>query len=169
VLIESKTMRMTGHAQHDPAEYVPPEMLAYWKERDPLSRYEKYLTQHQLWNEKDKTVIHERIESELAADLEFAENSPFPPQELAEEGVYCQGCHTVEPEWRRPKEELMPPKSSVKPEWTVNDFGAVHGVDARPNTVGEQQNSAVEPKPAQPAQTDRKNKMPAPAPRRARR
>ena len=43
VLIESKTMRMTGHAQHDAAEYVPREMLEYWKARDPLSRYEKYL------------------------------------------------------------------------------------------------------------------------------
>ena len=125
VLIESKTMRMTGHAQHDAAEYVPREMLEYWKARDPLSRYEKYLSQHELWNEKDKTAIDERIESELAADLEFAENSPFPPPELAEEGVYCEGCHTVEAEWRRAKEELMPPKSSVKPEWTISSFGAV--------------------------------------------
>ena len=169
VLIESKTMRMTGHAQHDPAEYVPPEMLAYWKERDPLGRYEKYLTQHEIWNEKDKKAIHERIESELAADLEFAENSPFPPPQLAEEGVYCQGCHAVEAEWHRPKGELMPPKSSVKPEWTVNDFGGVQGAHGRLNAAGERQNSAVEPKPAQPTQTDRKNKMPASAPRKARR
>jgi TPP-dependent pyruvate/acetoin dehydrogenase alpha subunit len=173
VLIESKTMRMTGHAQHDAAEYVPREMLEYWKARDPLSRYEKYLSQHQLWNEKDKTVIHERIESELAADLEFAENSPFPPPELAEEGAYCQGCHTVEAEWRRAKEELMPPKSSVKPEWTISSFGAIQvaGIASpdRPSDRVEQQDSAIDPKPAQPAQTDRKNKMPSRAPRRARR
>ena len=31
VLIEVKTMRMKGHAQHDPAEYVPKEMFEYWK------------------------------------------------------------------------------------------------------------------------------------------
>ena len=173
VLIESKTMRMTGHAQHDAAEYVPREMLEYWKARDPLSRYEKYLSQHELWNEKDKTAIHQRIESELAGDLEFAENSPFPPPELAEEGAYCQGCHTVEAEWRRAKEELMPPKSSVKPEWTVSSFGAIQvagvGPRDRPDDRVEQQDSAIDPKPAQPAQTDRKNKMPARAPRRARR
>ncbi len=173
VLIESKTMRMTGHAQHDAAEYVPREMLEYWKARDPLNRYEKYLSQHEVWNEKDKTAIYERIESELAADLEFAENSPFPPPELAEEGSYCQGCHTVEAEWRRAKEELMPPKSSVKPEWTISSFGAIQvagvGPPDRPNDRVEQQDSAIDPKPAQPAQTDRKNKMPARAPRRARR
>ena len=31
VLIEVKTMRMKGHAQHDAAEYVPKEMVEYWK------------------------------------------------------------------------------------------------------------------------------------------
>jgi TPP-dependent pyruvate/acetoin dehydrogenase alpha subunit len=30
VLIEAKTHRMRGHAQHDPAEYVPKEMREYW-------------------------------------------------------------------------------------------------------------------------------------------
>jgi len=45
VLIEAKTMRMKGHAQHDPAEYVPKEMFEYWKARDPIAHYEKYLTE----------------------------------------------------------------------------------------------------------------------------
>ncbi len=123
VLIESKTMRMAGHAQHDAAEYVPREMFEYWKARDPLVRYETYLTQNKIWDEDARRAIHQRIEGELATDLEFAEKSPFPPPELAEQGVYCEGCHTIEPEWRRPKEELMPPKSSVKAQWTVDDFG----------------------------------------------
>ncbi len=47
ILIEAKTMRMKGHAQHDPAEYVPKEMLEYWKTQDPIARYEKYLTETQ--------------------------------------------------------------------------------------------------------------------------
>jgi len=36
VIIEAKTMRMRGHAQHDPAEYVPKEMFEHWKRRDPI-------------------------------------------------------------------------------------------------------------------------------------
>jgi hypothetical protein len=79
----------------------------------------------------------------------------------------------VEAEWRRAKEELMPPKSSVKPEWTVSSFGAIRvagvGPHDRPSDQAEQQDSPIDPKPAQPAQTGRKNKMPARAPRRARR
>ena len=78
VLIEAKTMRMPGHAQHDAAEYVPREMLEYWKARDPLDRYEKYLTENKLWDAKTKAEIDARIERELADDLEFAEKLAVP-------------------------------------------------------------------------------------------
>jgi len=124
VLIEAKTMRMLGHAQHDPAEYVPKEMFEFWKARDPLLRYEKYLTENKLWDEKARAEIEARIERELKEDLEFAENSPFPPPELAQQGVYCEGCHEIVAEWKRPTKEVMPPKSSVAPVWEVEDFGA---------------------------------------------
>ena len=169
LLIEAKTMRMLGHAQHDPAEYVPREMFEYWKARDPLTRYEKYLDQHKLLEEKEKSAILARVERELAADLEFAENSPFPPAELAEQGVYCNGCHTIEAQWRRPKEELMPPKSSVKPEWTIKNFGGLEKEAALAADRAEQQDSVGEPAPARPPQTDRKRKIAAPPSRRARR
>src|SRR5579863_8162502 len=52
VLIEAKTMRMLGHAQHDSAEYVPKAMLQAWKQRDPLDRFEKVLTEKRLWDAK---------------------------------------------------------------------------------------------------------------------
>jgi acetoin:2,6-dichlorophenolindophenol oxidoreductase subunit alpha len=124
VLIEAKTMRMTGHAQHDPAGYVPREMLDYWKARDPLDLYQRHLDENQLLDAEAKDVIEARIARELAEDLAFAENSPFPRGESAEQGVFCDDCHTVEAQWRRPKEEVMPPKSSVKATtWTVQDFG----------------------------------------------
>ena len=124
VLIEAKTMRMKGHAQHDPAEYVPPAMFEYWKTRDPIARYEAYLTEHKLWDAAKKSEIDARIESELDVDQKFAEESPMPPPELAEQGVYCEGCHTVEADWRRPKQELLPPASCVEAVWKVTDFGA---------------------------------------------
>jgi hypothetical protein len=116
-------MRMRGHAQHDAAEYVPKEMLEAWKKRDPLDRYEKFLNENKLWDAKTKKEIDARITREIQADVEFAENSPFPPPELAGQGVYCEGCHTVEADWKRPKEEVLPPRSSVKPEWPLKQFG----------------------------------------------
>jgi pyruvate dehydrogenase E1 component alpha subunit/2-oxoisovalerate dehydrogenase E1 component alpha subunit len=130
ILIEAKTMRMRGHAQHDPAEYVPKKMFEYWKARDPLTLYEKYLTENKLWDPKSKAAIDERIESELKEDLEYAESSPFPPPELAEQGVYCDGCHTIAPEWKRPIAEVTPPKSSVEAVWKVENYGALDSAPA---------------------------------------
>ncbi len=117
VLIEAKTMRMRGHAQHDAAEYVPEQMHEAWKRHDPLDLYETWLTSRKLWDASTKQTIDARIAREIQADLEFAENSPPPPPELAAEGVYCESCHTVEADWHRSKEELLPPHSSVKAEW----------------------------------------------------
>jgi TPP-dependent pyruvate/acetoin dehydrogenase alpha subunit len=142
VLIEAKTMRMRGHAQHDAAEYVPKEMLEEWKKRDPLDRYENFLNENKLWDTKTKKEIDARIAREIQADVEFAENSPFPPPESAAEGVYCEGCHTVEADWKRPKEEVMPPRSSVKAEWPRKMF-AENG--AQPAA---EKNAAPKSKPA---------------------
>jgi len=127
VMIEAKTMRMKGHAQHDPADYVPKEMFDYWKARDPIVLYEKYLTEHKVWDAKKKSEIDARIERELDEEQKFAEESPSPPPELAEQGVYCEGCHAIEPKWQRPKEEVMPPKASVSAEWRVHHFGGLDG------------------------------------------
>jgi hypothetical protein len=122
-----KTMRMKGHAQHDPAEYVPKEMFEHWKARDPITLYEKYLTENKVWDAKKKSEIDARIERELDVEQKFAEESPSPPPELAERGVYCDGCHTIEADWKRPKEEVMPPKSSIEAAWTVEGFGGLEG------------------------------------------
>src|ERR1700740_2561081 len=109
VLIEVKTHRMKGHAQHDPAEYVPKEMFEYWKTRDPITRYEKCLTENKIWDAKKKSEIDARIERELDEDQKFAEESPLPPPELAEQGVYCDGCHTIEADCPGLQKELTPP------------------------------------------------------------
>jgi TPP-dependent pyruvate/acetoin dehydrogenase alpha subunit len=123
-LIEVKTMRMRGHAQHDPAEYVPKEMFEYWKARDPITLYERYLTENKIWDAKTKSEIDARIERELDVEQKFAEDSPMPPPEFAEEGVYCEnGCHKIEAEWKRPKSDVMPPKSSFDPGWKLEDLG----------------------------------------------
>jgi len=123
VIIEAKTHRMKGHAQHDPAEYVPAPMMEFWKKRDPIDLYEKQLMAEGLLDARSKAAMEARIEKELDEEREFAENSPLPPPELAEDGVYCDGCHEIAAKWKRPIEDVMPPKASVKAEWLVQGFG----------------------------------------------
>jgi pyruvate dehydrogenase E1 component alpha subunit/2-oxoisovalerate dehydrogenase E1 component alpha subunit len=126
ILIEVKTFRRLGHAQHDPAEYVPKEMRAYWEARDPIALYEKFLTGKKLLDAKSKKEIDEKIEKLLSAERDFAENSPMPPAEFAAQGVYCTGddCHKVAPKWQRPLSEVTPPKSSVSAVWSIKGFGS---------------------------------------------
>lgn len=164
VLIEAKTMRMQGHAQHDPAGYVPPKMIEYWKARDPIARYETWLKENEGWNFKQKAEIDARIDRELRQDLEFAENSPLPEPETAERGVYCDGCHTVQPHWERPIDQVRPPQSSTRAAWTVTDFGAADPATSEPAKL----RRGSRAKAAATAASDRlrvkNNIRPAPAP-----
>jgi len=129
ILIEAKTFRRLGHAQHDPAEYVPKEMRAYWEARDPIVLYERFLVSEKLLDAKRKKEIEDKIDLLLQKERDFAENSPMPPAEFAAEGVYCTGdaCHKIQPKWERDKREVMPPRSSVSAVWTVEGFGAGKG------------------------------------------
>jgi len=126
ILLEAKTFRRMGHAQHDPAEYVPKDMRAYWEARDPIVLYEKYLTNKKLLDEENRKEIDQKIATLLSKERDFAENSPMPPTELAAQGVYCSGddCHKIRAKWERPVSEVTPPQSSVAAVWTVAGFGS---------------------------------------------
>jgi hypothetical protein len=101
-------------------------MRAHWEARDPIALYEKFLTGEKLLDLKGKKEIEDKMDALLTKEREFAENSPMPPTELAEEGVYCTGddCHKIRAKWERPIAEVTPPKSSVAAVWTVPGFGA---------------------------------------------
>ncbi len=150
ILIEAKTFRRLGHAQHDPAEYVPKEMRAYWEARDPIALYEKFLTAEKLLDAAGKKEIDEKLDALLTAEREFAENSPMPPAEFAEGGVYCTGddCHKIRAKWERPLAEVMPPKSSVKAVWTVAGFGSGKGSGGADAPIHFGDASAVMEKPS---------------------
>ena len=125
ILIEAKTFRRHGHAQHDPAEYIPKEQREFWEKRDPISLCEAFLLKEKLLDAKGKKEMEEKLTSLLEKEREFAENSPMPPEETVHGGIYCSGddCHKIRAKWERPIAEVMPPQSSVEPVWTVEGFG----------------------------------------------
>ena len=121
MLIEVKTMRMKGHAQHDPAEYVPKEMFEYWKTRDPIALYEKYLSEKKHWDAK-KAEIDARIEQELDEDRSSPKNLRCLRGNCRTRRL-LRGCHTIEAEWPRPKKKSCRlPRAWAA--WKVPDFGA---------------------------------------------
>ncbi len=88
-LIEAKTFRMKGHAEHDDAGYVPKEMFEEWKKKDPIDRFERHLLGRALATREELDGIVARIEAQLNAEVDFAMASPMPPPERAFEGVYA--------------------------------------------------------------------------------
>ena len=96
-LIEAKLMRMKGHAIHDPAAYVPPAMLEFWRRRDPIARLEDWLAKKGWLASDAQAELRREVEQEVLAERDAAEASPLPPAERAFEGVYCEGCHDPRP------------------------------------------------------------------------
>ena len=87
-LIECKNLRLKGHAVHDPASYVPGELLDEWRERDPISLFQKQLEGRGLLDENILGELQARIESELDEAVEWAEESPWPEADTLEDGVF---------------------------------------------------------------------------------
>src|SRR5262249_31772064 len=90
---------------------------------------EKSLSEKKLLDAKSKKEVEDRIAVLLTREREFAENSPMPPPELAEKGVYCTGddCHQIRPQRERAISEVTPPKSSISAVWTVEGCGSGQG------------------------------------------
>ena len=87
-LLEVKTFRMKGHAEHDNQAYVPVEILAEWKVRDPIERFEKALIDEGVAVPGDFESLQQRIRVEIDAAADEAERSPMPRPEDAGRGVY---------------------------------------------------------------------------------
>ena len=126
ILIEAKTFRRRGHAQHDPAEYVPTEQREFWEKRDPITLYEKFLMDEKtIGRQRKKGNRRQGSRHCWIRNASSRKTRRCRRRNLLPKGVYCTGpeCHDLQPKWERDVKELLPPKSSVEPVWTVEGFG----------------------------------------------
>jgi TPP-dependent pyruvate/acetoin dehydrogenase alpha subunit len=89
-LLECKTYRMKGHAEHDAQSYVSKEELAGWQERDPIARFEKTLEEQNLLGAEGRDRIRDQMLRLLDEDLASAEASPLPEPAGASSGVFAE-------------------------------------------------------------------------------
>ena len=87
-LLEVKTFRMKGHAEHDNAAYVPPELIAEWQAKDPLPRFERVLLEMGFAKKEDFNAIQQRVKKEVDEATDEAERSPMPVGEDAARGLF---------------------------------------------------------------------------------
>lgn len=74
-LIEAYTYRLGAHTtSDDPSKYRGDEEVEIWKERDPLLRLEKYLTEKNLMDEKWLKETREELEKDVRETFESIED-----------------------------------------------------------------------------------------------
>ncbi len=101
VLIEAKTYRRRGHAEHDDQRYVPAGEIEWWeKNNDPIDRYEHYLVEGGVADKNKLDEITESIQREIDEDVEWAERSPMPDPDQAAFRVFDNSI--VPPAFRPP-------------------------------------------------------------------
>ncbi|HEX5873085.1 MAG TPA: thiamine pyrophosphate-dependent dehydrogenase E1 component subunit alpha [Pyrinomonadaceae bacterium] len=101
VLIEAKTYRRKGHAEHDDQRYVAEGEIEWWeKNNDPVDRYERYLSECNLATKEQLEEIVTGVLREIDEDCAWAESSPMPEAEQAAYGVFD---NNVVPPAFRPK------------------------------------------------------------------
>jgi len=88
ILIECMTFRMRGHEEASGVKYVPKELFEEWAKKDPVAKYEQYLTDIGVLTETDianiRAVIQKEIEDGLARGFEAPPVTPNTAEELAD-------------------------------------------------------------------------------------
>jgi pyruvate dehydrogenase E1 component alpha subunit len=84
-LIESVSLRWRGHAGHDPAKYVPKEMLEeFMTFKDPVKRFQDLVSGLGAVDEDGIKQLDDRIKKEFDQGYEYAQSSPLPdPADVA--------------------------------------------------------------------------------------
>lgn len=88
-LVEAVTMRMHGHAEHDPADYVPKEFFEEWREKDPVELFEHVLINGGVVDEAHAIEIREQARQHAIAARRKALADPLPDGSTVEDGVYA--------------------------------------------------------------------------------
>ncbi len=89
-LLEIKTYRYKGHSMSDPAKYRSKEELEEYKLKDPLETTVLKLKEQFGVTDEDIEKINERVKTEVAEAVKFADESPLPNDDEALKDVYMQ-------------------------------------------------------------------------------
>lgn len=96
-LIEVKTYRRKGHAEHDDQRYVPEGEIERWEALDPIDRYHRYLLSAGIATTEQVEMIEAKVGAKLDEAVAEAEAAPMPDPKSALEGVWST------PRWPHPR------------------------------------------------------------------
>jgi TPP-dependent pyruvate/acetoin dehydrogenase alpha subunit len=89
-MVEVKTYRRKGHAEHDDQRYQPKEEIARWAEdNDPIDRFRRQLLEKGWAHEPELADIDGHVGVEVDAATDACANEPLPAPETALPGVFA--------------------------------------------------------------------------------
>lgn len=88
VIVEAKTYRRKGHAEHDDQRYIPAGEIEHWEKRDPLDRCHRHLLAKGVATQEKLDEIVADVRREIEEDSAWAESSPMPDAEKAAYNVF---------------------------------------------------------------------------------
>lgn len=87
-IIETITMRMRGHAEHDDFSYVPKELLEHWQKMDPVDRYIAHCIAKKVLKQSEIEDLRNEIIQSMRDAIDAVIDLPFPPAEEAFKNVF---------------------------------------------------------------------------------
>ena len=87
-LLELKTFRLCGHSRRDPNNYMSTEEKDFWKKRDPVVLYEKFLCEQGILDNDRIMQIRKTVEDKVEEAVKFGQQSPEPAPEDTYNDLY---------------------------------------------------------------------------------
>jgi len=90
VLLECQTFRVRGHEEASGTKYVPAPLIAAWEAKDPVKRFENFITSSKSLTPDELTLIRAEIQGEIeeALDAAFLDQHPVPSSFREESEVF---------------------------------------------------------------------------------
>jgi pyruvate dehydrogenase E1 component alpha subunit len=76
--LEATTYRYRGHSMADPELYRDRSEVEHWRAMDPIRAFTEALLRSGQFNQDDIDAVNSRVEEEIEAAVQFAEESSFP-------------------------------------------------------------------------------------------
>ena len=88
--LEMKTYRYKGHSMSDAQKYRTKDEVSEYQKIDPISQVLEHIKKKKWATEEEINSIQENVKKKIKEVVDFAEESPFPPNEALYQNVYAE-------------------------------------------------------------------------------
>ena len=88
--LEMKTYRYKGHSMSDAQKYRTKDEVAEYQKIDPITKVLDMIKKNKWASDKEIQTIQDQVKATVKEAVDFAESSPFPPNDSLYQNVYAE-------------------------------------------------------------------------------